>query len=86
MADPSPSPAGTSRPLALRLLIAFGHFWWEFLIGDTPELFLGGVTAVGVVAALCIDHRVRLTMAFVFPVLVAALCASSVWMAARKSR
>ncbi|MHB1712675.1 MAG: hypothetical protein ACYCV7_14965 [Acidimicrobiales bacterium] len=86
MADPSSAPVGPSRPLALRLLIAFGYFWWEFLIGDTPELFMGGVAAVGVVAALCIDHRVRMAVGFLFPVLVATLLTSSVWMAVRKGR
>ena len=27
---------------------AFGHFWWDFLVGDTPELAL----AVGVIVGL----------------------------------
>ena len=27
---------------------AFGHFWWDFLIGDTPELAL----ATGIIVAL----------------------------------
>ncbi len=29
-------------------LRAFGHFWWDFLVGDTPELAL----AVGVLVGL----------------------------------
>jgi hypothetical protein len=27
---------------------AFGHFWWDFLIGDTPELALATGVIVGV--------------------------------------
>jgi hypothetical protein len=27
---------------------AFGHFWWDFLVGDTPELFVGMLIIVGV--------------------------------------
>jgi hypothetical protein len=31
-----------------RAIRAFGHFWWDFLVGDTPELAL----AVGVIVGL----------------------------------
>lgn len=31
-----------------RALRAFGHFWWDFLVGDTPELAL----ATGIIVAL----------------------------------
>jgi hypothetical protein len=31
-----------------RALRAFGHFWWDFLFGDTPELAL----ATGVIVAV----------------------------------
>ena len=31
-----------------RTLRAFGHFWWDFLVGDTPEVAL----AVGVIVGL----------------------------------
>ncbi len=29
------------RSLLHRCLVAFGHFWWDFLVGDTPELLIG---------------------------------------------
>ncbi len=29
-------------------IVAFGHFWWDFLVGDTPELAL----ATGVIIAV----------------------------------
>ncbi len=30
-----------------RLLRAFGLFWWDFLVGDTPELALATAAIVG---------------------------------------
>ena len=32
--------------------MAFGRFWWDFLVGDTPELLIGVLIALGVVALL----------------------------------
>jgi hypothetical protein len=36
-----------------RLVRAFCHFWWDFLVGDTPELALatGGVVAAAFLLA-----------------------------------
>jgi hypothetical protein len=34
---------------------AFGSFWWDFLVGDTPELFVATVAIV--VAALLLGHH-----------------------------
>lgn len=31
---------------------AFGRFWWEFLIGDTPELFVAVLVVIGLALAL----------------------------------
>ena len=30
-----------------RALRAFGHFWWDFLVGDTPELAVATGAIVG---------------------------------------
>jgi hypothetical protein len=48
---------------------AFGHFWWDFLIGDTPEF----AVTVGVIILLAylLDHR-RLAATFVLPLIAAA--------------
>ncbi len=35
-----------------RSLTAFGRFWWELLIGDTPELTLGVLGVLGLAALL----------------------------------
>jgi hypothetical protein len=78
--------SGPGRSVVARLVVAFGRFWWEFLVGETPELFVGGVAVVGLTAVLCVDHRLRTAAAFVLPVLVALLLAGSVARAARAAR
>jgi hypothetical protein len=35
-----------------RLLSGFGRFWWDFLVGDTPEITVAVIVIVGVVALL----------------------------------
>jgi hypothetical protein len=36
----------------MRYVIGFGRFWYDFLIGDRPELFLGPIVAVAGVGVL----------------------------------
>ncbi len=66
-----------------RAIVAFGRFWWAFLIGDTPELFVGAVAVVGLVALLCLDHGLRTLCAAILPLLVMGLLGFSVWRAGR---
>jgi hypothetical protein len=69
-----------------RWLVAFGRFWWEFLVGDTPELLAGAVLAV-VVAALFAHHgAARALTVGALPVLVIALLFTSVRRAQRAGR
>jgi hypothetical protein len=84
MTDPTPSVV--PRNPVSRMVAAFGRFWWEFLIGDTPELFVGAVTVLGVVALVCLGHSARTWAAVLLPVLVAGLLGGSVWKAKRKIR
>lgn len=35
-----------------RLVKGFGRFWWDFLIGDTPEITVAVVGLVGAVAVV----------------------------------
>jgi hypothetical protein len=30
-----------------RAIRAFGHFWWDFLVGDTPELAVATAALIG---------------------------------------
>ena len=82
MAEPE-TRTGSRTPVA-RMVAAFGRFWWDFLIGDTPELFVGAVLVVGLVALVCVDHAARSWAAVLLPVLVAGLLGSSVWRAKRR--
>ncbi len=45
-----------------RAAVAFGRFWWDFLIGDTPELFVGTLLVVGAAALLRHDGPAGLTV------------------------
>jgi len=83
MGDPTRSDG--ARAAVTRTLAAFGRFWWEFLIGDTPELFVGSVAIVGTVALLCLEHSARTWAGLVLVLLVIALLVASVWKAARKA-
>jgi len=72
-----------NRPGTLEWLFAFGRFWREFLIGDTPELFVGVVAIIGVLAVICLKPGLRTFAAFLAPVLVAGVLTASVYRAAR---
>ena len=34
------------------MVVGFARFWWDFLVGDTPELFVAAVVILGVVAVI----------------------------------
>ncbi|MGC8462730.1 MAG: hypothetical protein ACP5P9_03540 [Acidimicrobiales bacterium] len=79
----SSGPAVRQRPAVVRVVVAFGAFWWDFLVGETPELFVGAVVAIAVVAVVCTDRAARTVAAAVLPVLVVAVLAGSLVRAAR---
>lgn len=60
----------------MRYLRAFGRFWWEFLIGDTPELFVGMLVVLGIAAGLASLGGVSAVV--VVPLAVVALLVVSV--------
>ena len=74
----------TSRPRAWAA--AFGRFWWDFLVGDTPELFLGALLVLGVVALLVKAGTPRLVPVIALPALAIALLAATLLRARRGSR
>jgi hypothetical protein len=73
-----PSPS-----LVRRYGAAFGRFWWEFLVGDTPELLIGGVLVVGLVALFAHHGVARAVTVALMPILVIALLVASVRRAQR---
>jgi hypothetical protein len=74
------------RPLVLRLLIGFGRFWWDFLIGDTPELFVAALTVIGVIALLSEVAGANVAAIVALPLLVVASLSISLYRAQRASR
>ena len=81
MADDGPD---RSAPVVVRWAAAFGRFWWDFLIGDTPELFVGVVAVLGVLAVVCLRPGLRTAAALAAPVLIAGVLTASVHRAARR--
>ncbi len=64
-------------PLVARLLKGFGMFWWDFLVGDTPELFVAVLVIIGAVALLSVTWHANTVAVIVLPVLaIAALTVS----------
>ena len=52
-----------------RWLSSFGRFWWEFLIGENPDAFIGTLLVIAV--ALGLRHE-RAAATVVIPVLTLA--------------
>ncbi|MCU1493994.1 MAG: hypothetical protein JWO62_1758 [Acidimicrobiaceae bacterium] len=61
---------------------AFGRFWWDFLVGDTPELFVGVLVIIG--AALALRHE-RAAAITVVPLLTVAFLAASTYRARNRA-
>jgi hypothetical protein len=57
-----------------RAIRGFGHFWWDFLVGDTPELALAVGVVVAVAFLLAGTHWLG---AIVLPLLAAAFLLAS---------
>ncbi len=55
---------------ARQLLGSFGRFWWEFLIGENPDAFIGALVVIGA-ALLLRDERAA---AIVIVPLLTLLC------------
>jgi hypothetical protein len=75
--------AAGRTPLPFRVVKAFAGFWWDFLIGDTPELFVGVLVIVGIVLALVKAVSLNSLATVALPGLVVVLLAGSVLQARR---
>jgi hypothetical protein len=80
------SGPGRQVPLLLRWLRAFGAFWWDFLVGDTPELLIGVLVAIGVVTVLVKASSLNGVAVVAFPVMVVILLSGSIYWARRGKR
>jgi hypothetical protein len=74
------------KPLIERWLVAFGKFWWDFLVGDTPELLIGVLVAIGVMALLVRAASLNSVAVVSFPALVIVLLAASLSRARQAKR
>ncbi len=69
----------SKQHLLWRWTVAFGQFWWDFLVGDTPEL-VPGVLAILCIAALAVHQGApRFAVIAAVPVLSALLLGASVF-------
>jgi hypothetical protein len=66
--------------------VGFARFWWDFLIGDTPELFVAALTVIGVIALLSEAAGVNVAAIIALPLLVVASLGISLYRAQRASR
>src|ERR1700722_5799851 len=81
-AEPTGSSGGAALPR--RWVGAFGRFWWDFLIGDTPELTLGAVAAVGAAGAIALDRSLVWLAVVVLPLVVVLALGGAVRRTARR--
>lgn len=75
--------APPQAPLLVRLLKGFGAFWWDFLVGDTPELLVGVLVTIALVAVLVKAASLNAMAVVAFPVAVVVMLAGSVYLARR---
>jgi hypothetical protein len=73
-------------PIAVRLVKGFGRFWWDFLVGDTPELFVAALVIIGVIALLSDVGHFNLAAIVVLPLLVLLTLRWTLGRALRHSR
>ncbi len=73
-------------PLVIRLIKGFALFWWDFLVGDTPELFIAALVVIAVAAWLSESIHANTTAVVVLPVLVIAALTVSVRRAVSAAR
>ncbi|MGH9169476.1 MAG: hypothetical protein ACRD0Z_01145 [Acidimicrobiales bacterium] len=71
------SAVKTERPNPIvRALTAFGRFWWDFLVGDTPELLVATLVVIAVAFSL---HRVKVLGIVVTLACVVGFLSLSIW-------
>jgi hypothetical protein len=61
-------------------------FWWDFLVGDTPELFVAAVVTLGVISLVSVAGHENAAAIILLPVLAISSLALSVLRARRAAR
>jgi hypothetical protein len=75
----------SKQHLLWRWTVAFGAFWWDFLVGDTPELVPGVLAILGITALAVHQGAPRMVVIGAVPILSAVVLCGSVFRR-RKSR
>lgn len=70
----------------LRLVRGFATFWWDFLVGDTPELFIAVLLIVGVISLVSLVGHFNMLAVVLLPTLSVVALGASVLRAWRSSR
>ena len=73
-------------PLPVRLVKGFGTFWWDFLVGDTPELFVAVLVIIAIIALLSEAGHFNAAAVVSLPLLAVAALGLSVRRAVRAAR
>jgi uncharacterized membrane protein (UPF0136 family) len=63
-------PSREAMSSIVKAVRAFGHFWLDFLVGDTPEIFLGTLAVVAAALIFRHDRAVGITLLLVLTVLL----------------
>jgi len=67
-----------------KIVVGFGRFWWDFLVGDTPEIFLMVLAVAGAIALISVVAGAHAAGWVILPVLVVSTLIVTVSRAARK--
>lgn len=70
----------------VRIVQGFARFWWDFLVGDTPELFVAALVTLGVVALLSLVGHDNGAALVALPVMSVVALGASLMRARRSSR
>ena len=72
--------------LPVRLVKGFAKFWWDFLVGDTPELFVATLVIIATIALLSEAGHFNAAAVVALPLLAVVALAVSVRRAVRAAR
>lgn len=72
------------RSLPVRLAQGFGRFWWDFLVGDTPEITAAVLLILGAVALLADVAHLNVLAYVAVPLLVTVTLGLSLMRARKK--
>ncbi len=69
-----------------RRVVGFGRFWWDFLVGDTPEITVTVLIVVGLIALASESAHLNVLAYLALPALVILGLALSLARARRRMR